>query len=167
VARASVRLAILRDRCRRHHGWGRRRSLDAWAESAVRKLNDLEVILHADEIRSIAMRIVRKVEGIPIPTPTLMLDLVQRGILHAWEHAGMLGLVQVHCQGPRILARVCYAAGDLKGVLRWYDAWEAECRRCRVDEIRIGGRPGWLRVSRKLKLGFEATDGGDIIKRLR
>ncbi|HWG88888.1 MAG TPA: hypothetical protein VN679_13965 [Candidatus Acidoferrales bacterium] len=133
----------------------------------MKKLNDLEVMLRADEIRAMATRIVRKVEGIPIPTPTLMLDLVQRGILHAWEHAGTLGLVQVHCEGPRILARVCYAAGGLKGVLAWYDAWEAECRLYRVDEIRIGGRPGWLRVSRKLKLGFEATDDGDIIKRLR
>ena len=132
----------------------------------MRKLNDLEVILRADEIKRIAARIVRKAEGVQVPTPTMMLQFVMIGILHAWEHRGTLGLVQVHCDGPMIRARVCYAAGDMDGVLRWYDAWEAECRRCHVDEIRIGGRPGWLRVSRKLGLGFEATDGNDIVKRL-
>lgn len=132
----------------------------------MRKLNDLEVILRSDQIKQIATRILRKAEGVPVPTPAMMLKLVMVGILHAWEHMGTIGLVQVHCQGPRILARVCYAAGDMTGVLRWYDAWEAECRRCHVDEIRIGGRPGWLRVSRKLGLGFEPTDGNDILKRL-
>ena len=132
----------------------------------MRKLNDLEVILRADEIKRIATRILRKAEGVQVPTPPMMLKLVMDGILHAWDHMGTLGLVQVHCAGPFIRARVCYAAGEMAAVLRWYDAWEAECGRCHVDEIRIGGRPGWLRVSRKLGLGFESTDGGDIIKRL-
>ena len=132
----------------------------------MRKLNDLEVILRADEIKRIASRILRKAEGVQVPTPPMMLQLVMGGILHAWEHMGTLGLVQVHCDGHMIRARVCYAAGNMTGVLQWYDAWEAECRRCRVDEIRIGGRPGWLRVSQKLGLGFESTDGNDIIKRL-
>lgn len=132
----------------------------------MRKLNDFEVILRGDQIKQIATRILRKAEGVPVPTPAVMLQLVMGGILHAWEHMGTLGLVQVHCEGPRILARVCYAAGTMQGVLRWYDAWEAECRRYRVDEIRIGGRPGWLKVSQKRGLGFEPTDGNDILKRL-
>ena len=132
----------------------------------MRKLNELEVILRAADIKAMASRIVRKAQNTPVPTPAVMLQLVMSGILHAWEHMGTLGLVQVHCDGPLIRARVCYAAGDMDGVLRWYDAWEAECRRCHVDEIRIGGRPGWLRVAQHSGRGFEATDGGDIIKRL-
>lgn len=133
----------------------------------MRKLNDFEVILRGDEIKAMAARILRKAEGISIPTPTMMLRLVQTGIFHAWEHEGLLGLVQVHCQGPRILARLAYIAGDMAGVLRWYDAWEAECRRFRVDEMIVGGRCGWIRINRKFKLGFEPTDGNDWTKRLR
>src|SRR6185437_11515305 len=85
VARASVRLAIVRDRCGGDHRGRRCRRMDAREVSPMKKLSDLEVILRADEIRAMATRIVRKVEGIPIPTPALMLDLVQRGILRSEE----------------------------------------------------------------------------------
>lgn len=92
------------------------------------------------------------------------MKLLHRGILHAWEHDGVLVLAQIHGNAGIVISHVCYAAGRMEAILGWYTAWEAECRKCGVDYIRVEGRAGWQRVGKRL--GFTPDGMGGIIKRL-
>lgn len=138
--------------------------MDARAGTELRKLNDLEVMFWRPVIEGIGRRI-RAISD-KSPDGASLYALTLNGTLHAWEHEGVLALAQVHVTEGRSVACVAYAAGTLAQLLKWYAAWEAECRRYGISEMRVGGRKGWLRISQKLNLGFVAGSNNDIVKRL-
>lgn len=128
----------------------------------MRQLAWPEILQRGGEIRALASSIAGHVKI--CPPPDEMMNLLHRNILHAWEHEGVLVLAQVHTQRGIAISHVCYAAGRLEGVLGWYTAWEAECRRCHVDFIRVEGRKGWQRIGKRF--GFVPDGMGGIVKRL-
>ncbi|HJR14241.1 MAG TPA: hypothetical protein VJ833_10125 [Rhodanobacteraceae bacterium] len=130
----------------------------------MRKLDDMELMLRADEIRAIGEAVHARSDRMPKGDELFAQAL--NGILHVWDHEGTLVLVQVHVRGRRSVATLCYGAGTLQPLLDWYAAWEEECRRYHVDEIRIGGRKGWYRVQQRLGLGGERESDNWISKRL-
>lgn len=130
----------------------------------MRQLCLLEVTFRRDQIMAMVQRVRTSVPQCPEPKEVYA-QLVN-GAVHAWEHEGTIALAGCYMEGGKAIARVAWAAGTLQEVLRWYDAWEAECIRCQVDEMRIGGRPGWLTISRRFGYGFEYESGVEMVKRL-
>ena len=130
----------------------------------MRQLSPPEIEQRHDEIVAMATRIRQRVHQ--SPEPEEVFTQVLEGKVHAWEHEGIVVYAGCYIEDGRTIARIHWASGALPRILQWYDAWEAECLRCGVNEIRIGGRYGWLGLSRKLKRGFVYESGFEMVKRL-
>lgn len=132
----------------------------------MRLLGPFENALRETEYRAMAAAIRRRVGRKCVDADTLVAQ-VANGVLHAWEHEGTVVLVHLDFEGGTSVARVAYATGDMGGIVRWYAAWEAMCREFGVQEIRIAGRKGWLRVARRYGFGFVRDPRDGIVNRIR